>query len=424
VWIRIVFSALLSLLILAAPALGAYPGRNGKIAFYTQRDRLPNAEIYAMNPDGSDQVNLTRHPFADYQPRWSPDGSKIAFLSERDGCCGNTEIYTMNADGSGQQRLTVNPGRETFPTWSPDGTRMAFDRDGDIHVMNSTGSGDVVLLGGPTRDVQPAWSPDGSKIAFTSAPQRDANGDVYVMDSDGTDLVNLTNHPANDIEPDWSPDGSHIAFVSSRESPTNFDIWVMRSDGTEQVRLTTTPAPYDDDITPAWSPDGTKISFASEGGEIGRDIYVMNSDGSDSVNIAHDPTVADGPSWQPLQNRAPDCSTVTASPAQLAPPNRRLVRVRLSGATDADGDVVALMITGVTQDELVGNLPDAVARPEPDQVRLRAERDGSGDGRVYRISFDGRDGHGGTCTGTVTVSVKKGARPAVDSAPPSFDSFG
>jgi dipeptidyl aminopeptidase/acylaminoacyl peptidase len=422
--IRLFSAALLSLLMLTAPAWAAFPGRNGKIAFYTQRDNLPNIEIYSMNPDGSGQVNLTRTPFEDFGPEWSPDGSKIAFLTERDDTVNNrAEIYTMNPDGSGQLRITETPGHENNVTWSPDGTRMAFYRDGDIHVMNATGSGDTVLLGGPTEDSMPAWSPDGSKIAFVST--RDGNAEIYVMNSDGTNLVRLTNHPATDLFPDWSPDGSRIAFETTRDALCCFDfnIYAMRADGSEQRPLTT-PGPRGDDLGPAWSPDGTKIAFSSQGGEINRDIHVMNADGSDPVNIAQDPSVADGPSWQPLQNRAPDCSTVTASPAKLSPPNRRLVRVRISGATDVDGDVVGLTITGVTQDEPVGVTPDALAGPAPDEVRLRAERDPRGNGRVYRISFDGDDGHGGTCTGAATVQVRKGARPAIDSAPPSFDSFG
>ena len=85
---------------------------------------------------------------------------------------------------------------------------------------------------------------------------------------------------------------------------------------------------------------------------------------------------------------------------------------------------MTLSITGVTQDEPTGTTPDAVLGPGSNSVRLRAERDGSGDGRVYRVSFEASDGRGGTCTGFATVGVRKGSGPAVDSAPPSYDSFG
>ena len=101
-----------------------------------------------MDADGRNQRNLTRHPLRDVQKgdwfRWSPDGRRIAFTTNRDG---NTELYVMNADGSGQRRLTRTPERfEGNPAWSPDGSRIAFQREGlkprwAFLVMNADGSG-------------------------------------------------------------------------------------------------------------------------------------------------------------------------------------------------------------------------------------------------------------------------------------------
>jgi hypothetical protein len=135
----------------------------------------------------------------------------------------------------------------------------------------------------------------------------------------------------------------------------------------------------------------------------------------------------------PPPNEPPDCSTVTVAPKTLWPPNHALVLVTLAGGTDPDGDPVALAITGVTQDEPLNGTgdgdtsPDARAGPTAGSVRLRAERKGNADGRVYRVSFTGSDGAGGSCAGTVTVGVPhdqgKGSTP-VDSRPPSFDSLG
>lgn len=109
-------------------------------------------------------------------------------------------------------------------------------------------------------------------------------------------------------------------------------------------------------------------------------------------------------------NQAPDCSTVTATPSSIWPPNHKMKTVTLSGATDPDGDTVTLTVTSVTQDEVVAgpggdHAPDAELTAAGNVVKVRAERDGSGDGRVYRIGFVGSDGNGGACTGTVTVSV-------------------
>jgi hypothetical protein len=130
-------------------------------------------------------------------------------------------------------------------------------------------------------------------------------------------------------------------------------------------------------------------------------------------------------------NRPPDCSTVVASPNTLRPPNHALGLVTLSGATDPDGDAVTLTVTAVTQDEPLDGLgdgdtsPDARAGPRSNDVFLRAERSGRGDGRVYRVSFSASDGKGGSCSGTVKVGVSRSAGSTpIDSAPPSFDSFG
>jgi hypothetical protein len=132
-------------------------------------------------------------------------------------------------------------------------------------------------------------------------------------------------------------------------------------------------------------------------------------------------------------NSPPDCSTVSASPGRLWPPNHKLRLVRLGGATDPDGDAVVLTITAVTQDEALNGLgdgdtsPDANAGTHSNSARLRAERSGKGDGRVYRVSFAGSDGEGGSCSGTIKVGVPRsigaGSTP-IDSAPPSFDSLG
>jgi Tol biopolymer transport system component len=267
-----------------------------RIAFVSYRNG--NSEIYVMNADGSGQTDLTNNTATDGWPAWSPDGSKIAFVSDWDG---NWEIYVMNADGTAQTNLTRNSAGEGGSAWSPDGSKIAFvsDRDGDheIYVMNADGTGQANLTRSPALDSSPAWSPDGSKIVFVS--DRDGNDDIYVMKADGSAQANLTNNPSADQVPTWSPDGSRIAFVSDRDS--NAEVYVMNADGTSQTNLTNNPdrgqgTGWDGD--PAWSPDGSRMAFVS-----GRDghlqVYVMNADGTGQANLSKSLANDTSPVWSP-----------------------------------------------------------------------------------------------------------------------------
>jgi Tol biopolymer transport system component len=160
-----------------------------------------------MNADGSDQTRLTTDPALDRFPMFSPDGSRIAFTSRRDG---NTEIYVMNADGSDQTDLTNLPGGDSQPNWSPDGRRIAWRRSGltvpesgDIWMMNADGSGKTQLTSDPADELRPAWSPSGAKVVFRSL--RTNQGDIYRMKADGTKVTQLTDDPVQDAYPDWQP---------------------------------------------------------------------------------------------------------------------------------------------------------------------------------------------------------------------------
>ncbi len=245
----------------ASPSLGRR-GVSGKqvIVFTSHRDT--DAEVYIMHPDGSAQSNVTSFSGAnDNQAAISPDGSRIVFVTVRHGI-GNAEIYTSDLDGSDLDRLTTNGDMDVWPTWSPDGSQIAFisnrDGDNDLFVMNVDGLNQTNISNTTAHEWSPDWSPDGTQIVFSS---NRSPGDlqIYLTTPDGMRGTRLTNTFPDNWSPRWSPDGSEILFVSSRDDPWG-DVWVMDQFGTNQRRLTTYAGPDGD---PDCSPDGTQIVFSS-----------------------------------------------------------------------------------------------------------------------------------------------------------------
>ena len=291
-------AALLALpLLLAAcgtnePAPDAGPGR---LIFTRVGNHL--MDIYAMDVNGRNLEQLTTSFAFEDWGAWSPDTFKILFQSNRTAdstAAVHYHIYVMNSDGSNVSQLTFEDSADSYhPAWSPNGTTIAFgsnrDGNGEIYVMDPNGSNIVRLTTNAAEDGQPAWSPDGSKIAFVS--DRDGNAEIYVMNAtDGSGLVNLTHDPGTDYAPAWSPNGTKIAFQSDRQ--TDFAVWVMNADGSNPTRLTD---PSTQAGAPGWSPDSTRIAY-----EQGGDLWVMNVDGSRKIRITSGFWIDGLPRWRPI----------------------------------------------------------------------------------------------------------------------------
>lgn len=244
------------------PVTNGYPmlSPDGKRLVF-ESDWEGSSEIYTMNVDGSDRIQLTFNRAHDESPVWSPDGTKIVFASLRDG---DTEIYLMDADGGNQTRLTQTPGDDSHPKFSADGKLIVFNsarttpdlsapwnrQVHEIFAMNLDGSGVRQLTQLKSVTTFPSLSPDGRQLLFRHVVEGLAanwdlsvsprNSEVFVMNLDGTELRNLSHSPAFDGWPTWTPDG-RVVFSSNRAGrPGKGQLYVIGVDGTG-LRMLTDP---------------------------------------------------------------------------------------------------------------------------------------------------------------------------------------
>lgn len=262
----------------------------GTIVFAS--DREGSEALYVMELESSEVRRLTSDSTS--RPSLSPDRSRVAFLSLSPDQENIGSIYTIGLDGSGLTRVTdVLPAWIQGSAWSPDGSRIAFvsypHGHFDVYTVATDGSELSRITVHDSADVNPAWSPDSEHILFEST--RDGNDELYVIGSDGTDPRRLTNDPGSEGLSSWSPDGSRIAFESTRDG--DYEIYTMDADGGNVVRLTDNEAV---DGGPVWSPNGQRILFHSDR-DGNFEIYVMNADGTEQTRLTDNPAKDYQPVW-------------------------------------------------------------------------------------------------------------------------------
>ncbi len=294
--------ALAAAAIAPGAAVAAYPGLNGKIVF--QSDRAGQPDIWIVNGDGTNPVNLTAATNGSAQlPSFSADGKRIVFAV--DG-----KLATMNSDGSNLNVTAVPVTLLGGPVFTPDGGRIVFERQvgaggpDDLMIVAADGSGTPqTLQTGQTptsSETDPAFSPDGNRLAFSS--NRGPNYDNYLATGTGSGAVNFSNRATFNQGNDFAPDGTRLIWVNSVGANSTLLIAPLSP---VPAAATTVPAsglgPFSG---PVFSPDGTRIAYSStaQGGDsdiLTSDLNGANvanvSDGAVS-NVASDTTA----SWAPL----------------------------------------------------------------------------------------------------------------------------
>jgi TolB protein len=360
------FTTVMSLL--TSTAYASFPGTNGKILF------IDDNRILAVDPDGTDLVQITNGIPNVSNPKWSHDGTKIVFDN-------NSDIFVLDLATGVLTNLTDDDDAASqYPSWSGDSTQIVYDRGAQVYVMDADGTDKTLVSSVSPSTTYPSWSPDGTKIAFVNG------GTVAVMNPDGTDVTNLPGTALEAFFLNWSLDSAKISFGSGSSTYT------VNSDGTGLAQL------LDDAYYTSWSPDGTKITFAIFNGTASQSqIYTANADGTGRVNLGIEGAF---PDW------GVSSSIVLPPPSNDAP----IVTGTVDRAPDSNGYYNQPIIITWS-----GSDPDGIASCDP-EVSYAGPDSPPASGGDNSITFTGHciDNVGNEGTGTVMIRYDD-TRPEISS---------
>lgn len=266
-------------------------------------------------------IALARHTVtnvgADYDVDIDPTGQRMVFASTRHHL--EPDLYMKAVDGVAVTQLTSDPASDIQPVFSPDGSRVAFasNRSGnwDIWVMNVNGGPPAQVTRGMADEIHPSWSSDGNELVFCSLPTDGGQWELWINSALEGGTSKFIGYG---LFPDWSPDGLTIAYQRARERGSRwFSIWTLTMvDGEPKYPTEIAASSSEAMILPAWSFDGTRIAFASTSvipntnepmtinptsnyEEALFDIWVTYADGRGKLRLTDGQTVNFAPAFDP-----------------------------------------------------------------------------------------------------------------------------